>query len=225
MRAPLAPAVFGTAAVLTGAAALDAAQHAVANPNGRTALVGLYCLLRACVAVAFAMCTLGRRAPHKESRQPLAIAACALAVTAVVAMSAPKPGTPQELSLAGELIAVVFAIWLLVSVATLGRCFGVLPEARGLVTRGPYRWVRHPVYLGELGACAGLVIASPTLANATLLGLFGAAQAVRMRFEERALAGAFPEYAEYAARTSGLVPRVRLFRTARFDSTPHLHVD
>jgi protein-S-isoprenylcysteine O-methyltransferase Ste14 len=85
--------------------------------------------------------------------------------------------------------------------------------------------VRHPVYLGEIGACAGLVIASPTLANATLLGLFGAAQAVRMRFEERALAGAFPEYAEYAARTSGLVPRVRLLRTARFDTTPHLHAD
>jgi protein-S-isoprenylcysteine O-methyltransferase Ste14 len=225
MHAPLAPAVFGTAAVLTGAAAVDAIQHAVTSPSGRTALVGLYCLLRAGVAVAFALCTVGRRKPQRQSRQPLAIAACLVALAAVVAMGAPTADTPQMLSLAGELIAVVFSIWLLASVATLGRCFGVLPEARGLVTRGPYRWVRHPVYLGEIGACAGLAIASPTLANATLLGVFGMAQAVRMRFEEQALARAFPEYAEYAARTSALVPGVRVLRPARLGCTTRLHAD
>src|SRR3954462_5679082 len=118
MQAPLAPAVFGTAAVVSGAAAVDAIQQAVTSPSGRTALVGLYCLLRAGVAVAFALCTIGRRKPQRQSRQPLAVAACPLGLAAVVTMGAPTAETPQMLSLAGELIAVVFSIWLLVSVAT-----------------------------------------------------------------------------------------------------------
>ena len=33
-----------------------------------------------------------------------------------------------------------------------------VPEARGLVTRGPYRLVRHPIYLGEYVGRAGLTV-------------------------------------------------------------------
>ena len=97
---------------------------------------------------------------------------------------------------------------MLASALALGTCFGVLPEVRGLVTRGPYRIVRHPIYLGELGAYAGLFVASPRLLN--LIGglFFVAGQATRMRLEERALRAEFPEYAAYAARTSRLLPRV-----------------
>jgi protein-S-isoprenylcysteine O-methyltransferase Ste14 len=93
-------------------------------------------------------------------------------------------------------------------VLALGRCFGVLPEVRGLVTRGPYSVVRHPVYLGELGACAGLVLAAPTPWNVGVAAVFTAAQFVRMRLEERALGSEFPEYRSYAARTPRLVPRL-----------------
>ena len=92
----------------------------------------------------------------------------------------------------------------------LGRCFGILPEARGLVTRGPYRFVRHPVYLGELGAVAGLSIGAPSLWNLLVLVAFYAAQAARMRLEEQALGREFPEYADYGAVTPRLVPRVSL---------------
>ncbi len=38
----------------------------------------------------------------------------------------------------------------------LGQSFGVSPADRGLVQRGPYRWLRHPIYAGELIAIAGL---------------------------------------------------------------------
>jgi protein-S-isoprenylcysteine O-methyltransferase Ste14 len=96
---------------------------------------------------------------------------------------------------------------MLASVLALGRCFGVLPEARGLVTRGPYRVVRHPVYLGELGAAAGLVAGAPDRWNLAAMAAFVSAQFVRMRLEERALQREFPEYAAYAAGTPRLLPR------------------
>ena len=97
--------------------------------------------------------------------------------------------------------------FLLRSAASLGRSFSVLPEARRLVTHGPYRYVRHPVYLGELTAFAGLVVASATPRNVLCAAVFALAQATRMRLEEKALASAFPEYADYAARTGRLLPR------------------
>jgi protein-S-isoprenylcysteine O-methyltransferase Ste14 len=104
---------------------------------------------------------------------------------------------------------------MLTSVLFLGRCFGVLPEARGLVTQGPYGVVRHPVYLGEIGACVGLAIAASTTRNAVLLAAFVAAQAIRMRLEERALREAFPEYEAYARKVPRVVPMLRRRAAAR----------
>jgi phospholipid methyltransferase len=124
----------------------------------------------------------------------------------VLAFGGPPPGAPAGLLVAGEAIAVGFCAWLLVSAVCLGRCFGVLPEARGLVTSGPFGVVRHPLYLGEIGACAGLALAAPSARNAAAVGAVLIAQTVRMHLEERALRAAFPEYATYAARTPRLIP-------------------
>src|SRR5439155_23485485 len=116
------------------------------------------------------------------------------AIGAAVALGGPGAGSTATL-VAGEALALASCVWLLASVLALGRCFSVLPEARGLVTRGPYRLVRHPVYVGELGAAAGLVVAAPAPRNLLALATLVVAQLVRMRLEERALACAFPEYA------------------------------
>jgi protein-S-isoprenylcysteine O-methyltransferase Ste14 len=55
---------------------------------------------------------------------------------------------------------------------------------------------------------AGLALAAPSGLNAAILAVFTAAQVVRMGFEERALAEAFPEYRAYAQRTPRLLPRI-----------------
>jgi protein-S-isoprenylcysteine O-methyltransferase Ste14 len=116
-----------------------------------------------------------------------------------------------------------------VSLLTLGRCFGLFPEARGLVTHGPYRYVRHPVYLGEFISGFGLLL--PRLAfsehyvlrlpfsdaalalnlgalNLGIFVLFVALQLWRASNEERALTAVFPEYAEYRRRTARLLPGI-----------------
>jgi protein-S-isoprenylcysteine O-methyltransferase Ste14 len=156
--------------------------------------------------LAFSVFVFTRDPARRRSRDPVAFAACAAAVGAVVLLQRPGPSADTGLVLFGELIALAACAWLLAAVLALGRCFGVLPEVRGLVTEGPYRFVRHPVYLGELGACAGLVIAAPSLWNLGVAAVFYGAQAIRMRLEELALAEEFPEYAAYAAATPRIVP-------------------
>ncbi|MDX6535209.1 MAG: hypothetical protein QOJ13_1394 [Gaiellales bacterium] len=101
-------------------------------------------------------------------------------------------------------------VFALVSVSVLGRCFGVLPDVRGLVTRGPYRFVRHPLYLGELTASLGMVVGSDgRLLPAASLAVCALCQLVRTHYEEQALRAEFPdEYGSYAARTKRLIPGV-----------------
>lgn len=168
------------------------------------ALVG-YWTLKAAVVAAFTFFIAVRPESRRPSRDPLAFVACAAALVLVVILRQPSGGS-TTLVLAGDFVALVSYVWLLASVLALGKCFGILPEARGLVTRGPYRFVRHPVYLGELGAVLGFVIGAPTFWNIGVLVAFYAAQAVRMRLEEQALTREFPEYGSYAAATPRLVP-------------------
>jgi protein-S-isoprenylcysteine O-methyltransferase Ste14 len=212
----MVPALFAVAAATSGVGASDNFGYAIAHPGSRAWLIVLYSVLRTGVALAFAVFTIGRAAPRRPSRSPVAFLACAVALAATIGFGEPGGTTPEAVIIAGELVAVGFAIWLLVSVLFLGRCFGILPEARGLVTRGPYRIIRHPVYLGEVGACAGLALAAPSLRNLAAVLAVIAAQLVRMRLEERALTEAFPAYADYARVTPRLVPRLRLdLRIAR----------
>ena len=179
-----------------------------ADPSGRHALEAIHGLLKAAVACAFAYFVLRRPAPRRRTRDPIAFVACAVAIACVLPLAEPGAG-PDALLVAGEVLAVGSAALLLASALTLGRCFGVLPEARGLVTRGPYGTVRHPVYLGELGVFLGFTIAHPSAGRAVAFAVFCCAQAVRMRLEERALTREFPEYRDYARVTPRLFPRVR----------------
>jgi protein-S-isoprenylcysteine O-methyltransferase Ste14 len=206
MKPRLVPAVFLALATVDGASAARAIGAFSAHTNARLGLLALHAVLRTVVALAFAFFTVQRSEPQRRSRQPVAFIACVVAMLAVVPVGGPRHDAPAILLLIGDSVAVAGSLWIFASVVTLGRCFGVLPEARGLVTRGPYRLVRHPVYLGEIIALAGLTIAAPALSHVAMLIVFVLAQSARMGLEEKALTEAFPEYAAYAARTSRLLP-------------------
>lgn len=102
-------------------------------------------------------------------------------------------GIAAALVLAGSLGSAIV-------LARLGKSFSIMPEARALVTSGPYRWARHPLYATETVTLIGTAIqfAQPW---AALLS-FGVImlQILRTVFEERILTQAYPEYALYRTR-------------------------
>jgi protein-S-isoprenylcysteine O-methyltransferase Ste14 len=128
----------------------------------------------------------------------------------VVAYLPVEDTTSTEALFASSAVVTLGTLWTIWSLAFLGRCFGLFPEARGLVTRGPYRWVRHPVYVGEITSAVGLLLAKPHVLIVLIFAVFVALQYWRTVYEEQALSAAFSEeYATYAKRVSRLIPGFR----------------
>jgi protein-S-isoprenylcysteine O-methyltransferase Ste14 len=101
----------------------------------------------------------------------------------------------------GGLILVTLAAFLsLASLLTLGRWFGVRPALRGLATRGPYRFVRHPMYLAYLLADIGYNLEEWNFGTVLLVIVGWASLLYRMHAEERMLSqhAGWPAYVALA---------------------------
>jgi protein-S-isoprenylcysteine O-methyltransferase Ste14 len=112
---------------------------------------------------------------------------------------------------AGVLLIVAGAALAVAGIRALGRNLAAVPRPKPgatLVERGPYRWVRHPMYAGACLAALGWGLAVHswlTLAYAALLLLFFAWKARR---EERWLQEEVPGYSGYQERVRRLIPFV-----------------
>jgi protein-S-isoprenylcysteine O-methyltransferase Ste14 len=121
-----------------------------------------------------------------------------LAIRALVA--------PSAVAIGLQAVAVALTIWARLTFGV--RSFHATANTtRGsLVTTGPYRYMRHPIYASIVLFTVGSVVGHPSW----LAGGFGfvilAGAVARMLIEERFLLARYPEYAAYAARTKRMVP-------------------
>ncbi len=88
----------------------------------------------------------------------------------------------------------------LAAIVSLKKSFSILTEARALVTTGVYRWVRHPLYIGESLTTLGCCLYLPSWFNVFLTVFFFVLILLRAKFEEGKMIEFFPEYQEYKAR-------------------------
>jgi protein-S-isoprenylcysteine O-methyltransferase Ste14 len=206
----LAPAyLFGIVTALKAVALGFMLQTVVGGEGGGQAL--LLCLHLAVSTAFFGLVTalyLVRRRPIRR------VEGAAQRVAALLGSYVMLPATLSHVSadnlmvlFAADILMIVGTAGAAVALARLGRCFGIFPEARGLVTGGPYRLVRHPMYLFEFVAFLGLVLPATSPLSLPLYTVFVAMQLVRMHYEERILTTTFPEvYPAYCQRTARLIP-------------------
>ena len=111
-------------------------------------------------------------------------------------LSQPAQATPI---IPETIAAMLLGFGLLIVVGgkiSLGCSFGLLPANRGVMERGLYRIVRHPIYLGYLMSHIPFLAAHPSGWNAVVLLVGDAALIVRALYEEETL-GRDPQYVRY----------------------------
>ena len=148
-----------------------------------------------------------RRTPKGRRAGPLAMA-LALLGTFIMYLAAGQPATTQEWTIlaAADLMMVAGLAFTVYAAASLRYCFGLAAEARGLVTTGAYRLVRHPLYFGEFVVFVGMLLPILSPLTITIFSLFCVLQAARAHLEEQVLAATFAEYAAYRRRTPAFLP-------------------
>ncbi|PYQ09711.1 MAG: isoprenylcysteine carboxylmethyltransferase family protein [Acidobacteria bacterium] len=137
----------------------------------------------------------------------LSIAALLLMVLALLGLVATHSlFSLSPLALAAQLAAVALMVWARLTFGRRSFHAGANPTAGGLVTTGPYRTIRHPIYtaaclFGWAGVLANWSALSALLGLLLFIGGLG-----RMLCEERLVAERYPEYRDYAQVTKRVLP-------------------
>ncbi len=112
----------------------------------------------------------------------------------------------EPLGLTVQVLAALLMLWARLTFGRRSFHASATPTEGGLMTSGPYRFLRHPIYAAILyfvwtGVASHFSMLSCVLGIVLTIGL-----TIRMLVEERLVAQKYPEYAEYAARTKRVIP-------------------
>lgn len=114
----------------------------------------------------------------------------------------------QAVSIVLCVLGLACAIWARRTLASNWSSEVVFKEKHELVTGGPYRWVRHPIYTGMLMMAMGTALAIGRTCSWVGFLLMAVGFLVRVVQEDELMSLHFPEYAEYRSRVKALIPFV-----------------
>ena len=132
--------------------------------------------------------------------------ALAFSATCLSLLARPFPGNAHALSQFAVILTILGVSIQLIAKFTLGRRFGVVAANRGLCVSGPYRIVRHPIYMGYVILHTGFLLLNPHIWNFCVFAALYSVQIPRILAEERLLSQD-PEYQNYMQKVrSRLLP-------------------
>ena len=146
---------------------------------------------------------------NAKTRSLVATAVLALCVAVLFVRHSLIAANPIGITL--QVLAALLMLWARLTFGMRSFHATANPTAGGLVTSGPYRYWRHPIYTAVLlFMWTGILAhgAAPTLIDLALGALATGMTLVRVMAEEQLLRVAMPEYAGYASRTKRFIPFV-----------------
>jgi protein-S-isoprenylcysteine O-methyltransferase Ste14 len=151
--------------------------------------------------------TLIRRRPQLVDRSTAGVITTAMSLAGPPLLRAVDGGAAVPDSVTAAVSAAGLSLTIVGKLA-IGRSFGIAPANRGIVVRGPYLVVRHPIYAGYLLTHLAFLVAHPSPWNAAVLLLADGALVARALIEERVLSSD-EQYRSYCHRVQWhLVPGV-----------------
>jgi protein-S-isoprenylcysteine O-methyltransferase Ste14 len=114
----------------------------------------------------------------------------------------------QPVGIVLQVIAVALIVWARVTFGRRSFHAAANPTAGGLVTTGPYRYIRHPIYTAACLLGWGSIIVHWSFASVALGVLLLLGGFARMVCEEQLVKQAYPEYLEYSKVTKRMIPYV-----------------
>lgn len=109
-------------------------------------------------------------------------------------------------TIAIQVLAISLVVWARFTFGIRSFHAAANPTAGGLVTSGPYKYIRHPIYAAILFFVWTGISAHPSLIAVTVGLVASSTTVLRMVAEEKLLVPTYPEYAEYARTTKRVVP-------------------
>jgi len=114
--------------------------------------------------------------------------------------------SPAPVLIILQVVALLLLVWARVTFGRRSLHVVANPTEGGLVTSGPYRYIRHPIYAALCLFTGATLIAHRSWQVVLCVGLVFSSSLIRIFCEETLVGARYPEYKQYAARTWRMIP-------------------